>query len=199
MTELKVAALVHARWPQDTTEAGLEQEAQAWLRKHPQAVQGALQEGREALRSLELKLRSHLTLIARQKRAQRLGYGTEDEAFYSPGLISTLLPLALDPDGLVSPPQQDEPRRSKGDPATGGSLAAMVMDVRRAFQRLNGWHSTYVYARYVDNLLPEQIALSYHVQTEDVERMLAKALRWMSEFLGGSPGRGCDEDCECVR
>ena len=190
---------VEQRWPEDTPGGKFFGDAWEWVDKHPQAATEALQEGADGLKSLGLRVRSHLTLKARQNRAQRLGYATEDEAFYSPGLISTLLPIALDPDGLVSPPQETEPRRSKGDPATGGSLAAMVMDVRRAFGRLNGWHATFVYARYVDNLLPDQIAVSYHVPRDNVDEALGKALRWMSDFLGGSPGRGCDEDCECMK
>lgn len=194
---MSAARKVALRYPLDTTEEGLYQAAWEWMLRHPNTTQEAIDACGEGRRALERTVVAYLTLKAREVRARRLGYLLEDEAFYSQGLISTLLPLALDPDGLINPPTEREGRPQKGDPASGGSLAAMVMDVRRAYARLNGWHATFVYARFGENMTPENISASYEVPVDEVNAHIARALRHMSEFLGGSPGRGCPSGCEC--
>lgn len=60
-----------------------------------------------------------------------LGYDPDDQFFYTPGLVRELLPMALT--GPVPPARGlAEQSSTPGDPATGGNLQAMILDVRRA-------------------------------------------------------------------
>lgn len=60
-----------------------------------------------------------------------LGYDPDDQFYYSRKLVAELLPLAV---AGPEPPARgltDTPG-GKGDPAEGGSMLAMIVDVRRA-------------------------------------------------------------------
>lgn len=59
-----------------------------------------------------------------------LGYDPDDRFFYTRELVRELLPMALDgPEPPAAGPA--EAGRSAGDPATGGNVQAMILDVRR--------------------------------------------------------------------
>lgn len=54
-----------------------------------------------------------------------------DQFHYTPGMVAELLLLALDGPEVPARGLTDEPR-GVGDPAVGGNLQAMLLDVRRA-------------------------------------------------------------------
>lgn len=82
---------------------------------------------------------------AESEKAQKLGYDVEDVQWYSPSIIEALLPLALDGtyDGQLQPDYDRQSGKSGGrtkkDPAEGGDVMAMVVDVRRALSALPVW------------------------------------------------------------
>jgi hypothetical protein len=64
-----------------------------------------------------------------------LGYDPSDQFFYTPSLVRELLPMALDgPEPPAAGPV--DPGRRGGDPAEAGNLQAMLLDVRRVYDRL---------------------------------------------------------------
>jgi hypothetical protein len=67
-----------------------------------------------------------------------LGYDPGDQFYYSRELVRELLPMALD--GPVPPAGGlSEGGRSVADPATGGNVLAMIVDVRRALVYDGAW------------------------------------------------------------
>jgi hypothetical protein len=80
-----------------------------------------------------------------------------DQFYYSRGLVAELLPWALD--GLEPPAKglTDMPRGGS-DPAEGGNVLAMMIDVRRAVSRLGDeqWRSL-LSAHYNGRDIPEYV------------------------------------------
>lgn len=75
---------------------------------------------------------------AETEKAQKSGYHFSDVAWYSPEKLADLIPLALDPewDGLTGAGPEDEQEvRSGGTGREGGTLLAMIADVRRVLPR----------------------------------------------------------------
>lgn len=86
-----------------------------------------------------LALRGAAKRYSETEKAAACGYSFDDVAWYDPTMLEDLIPLALDErwDG-TSPSSEDDGSmpRSKTDAAVGGTLLAMVMDVRRAIRRV---------------------------------------------------------------
>lgn len=75
-------------------------------------------------------------LYCENEKAARCGYHPDDVAWYSPGNLVDLIPLATDPEFDGHHAGDDGEGRGKGPANEGGNLLAMVMDVRRAVARV---------------------------------------------------------------
>lgn len=58
------------------------------------------------------------------------GYDPDDQFYYSRGLVAELLPIALNGPELPASGLTDGPG-AQGDPAEGGNVQVMILDVRR--------------------------------------------------------------------
>lgn len=109
----------------------------AWYGKLQRYLPGYLDDEDAGERKLRAALRNAATLFCVTERATRSGYEADDLAWYSKGQLEALIPVALDPLGLLPQGQRfDSPGRSNADPAESGNLTAMVLDVRAALARL---------------------------------------------------------------
>lgn len=84
---------------------------------------------------------------AEKRKAEMHGYEVDDIEWYTPALVTSLLPLALDPDydGQAAADRERKvdinekaAKRSPNHAETGNTLA-QVVDVRRAISRLPDW------------------------------------------------------------
>lgn len=124
---------------------------------------------RDEMPRVHLALRGVAKQFGETAKAKALGYEFDDVAWYSPGGLVSLIPLALDGswDGLTGTSDEQQEKRGSTAPGEGGTLLAMVMDVRRA---LGG-----------SKMLPGDFDAS---TDRGMER-----LRWLSDRLGGDfPG-----------
>lgn len=70
-----------------------------------------------------------------QEKAHKTGYHVDDVAWYSPEKLADLVPLALDPTwDAISGAGDETAGYGSTDGAEGGTLLAMVIDVRRALK-----------------------------------------------------------------
>lgn len=121
-------------------------------------------------------LRAVARQYAERAKAKANGYNFEDVVWYSPGLVATLVPLAVDPtfDGQAGGVTDSEDAKSAGLDREHGNLLAAVIDVRRALKARPD-------ARHV---------LQFESPQSD---RYDSALRALSEWLGGAfpavPGR----------
>lgn len=106
------------------------------------------------------------------EKAAKSGYEFGDVAWYHPTLLAGLVPLALDSGWNPATSSKDEPDdgqpRQAADAKFGGTLTAMVMDVRRAIARMNTTQPVYFGDAFDDG-------------TEDG----MENLRLLAELLGG--------------
>lgn len=110
---------------------------------------------------------------AEEEKAHQCGYAFEDVAWYRPEQLYDLLPMALDAswEGLTGESGEEHVSSSNGG-REGGSLLAMVVDVRRALGSAMSWAT-------VDDFDPK---------TEiGMERLVALADKLGGEFPN-SPG-----------
>jgi hypothetical protein len=85
---------------------------------------------------VKLALKSVARIYGTREKARALGFEYEDVAWYSPEGLVSLIPLALDSrwDGLTGEPEETG-MPGAGSPANeGGTLLAMVLDVRRVIE-----------------------------------------------------------------
>lgn len=91
---------------------------------------------KHAERTVVRALRNAGERYCRKEKAERDGYSTEDEFFYSIPMVADLLSLYLSADWMI-PSGIELTTTSGGKPAAeGGNLMAMVADVGRAYEAL---------------------------------------------------------------
>jgi hypothetical protein len=135
----------------------------------------------------------------RYRRAQRagaLGYSTDDEQFYSLGLLKALLPLYVDHGVTDTPPRgrsQDSGRAPSDGSETGGYLVAMI-DIDVAMGRLTPYHRDLLRRYYGlpqgdsgDELFKrQQMASSMGLTYDALRQRVNRALGALQDELGGA-------------
>lgn len=89
------------------------------------------------------------TRFCEAEKAARSGYHPDDVAWYAPGRIAELVPLALDPmfDGMTREDTgEDVQIKSSGFGPEGGNLLVQVFDVRAALSKLPAARHAFTYA-----------------------------------------------------
>lgn len=78
------------------------------------------------------------------EKAEKVGYDSDDVMWYSPTLVEGLMPLVLDEtfDGDMPVEGAESGRKSKQVPHEAGNGLAMVLDIRRALDKLPDWVET---------------------------------------------------------
>lgn len=103
--------------------------------------------------------------FAEREKAVKSGYDYTDIAWYTPEQLEDLLPFATDKtwDGLMG--EQEGPQGRTSSPREGGTLLAMIVDLRRA--------------------LAARPAAAHVVTSGQSGEVRADALKVLAQFLGG--------------
>jgi len=128
---------------------------------------------------------------ARKEKAIKSGYHTSDEAYYQIGALAQLLPFVIASviDGTVLEQAQemikDGQPKGSSSPAEGGNLLAMLLDIKKGYEKLEQEDQRILMLRYHENLTLAQIGeiLECHLTTAD--RRCDHALRELNAKLGG--------------
>jgi RNA polymerase sigma factor (sigma-70 family) len=129
--------------------------------------------------------------FARKEKARKAGYKVGDEAFYDTALIAQLIPFVIASvvEGTVLEQAQeminDGTPRKQSTPAEGGNLLAILIDLKRAYLRINQEDKTILQMRYYDNYTLQQIAQYLECATSTADRRSVSALRRLQDRLGG--------------
>ena len=109
-----------------------------------------------------------------------------DQYHYERTTLEALLPACFDDDFGILASRAEQEIRSKGDPAHGGGLLAMVVDVRRAWGSLDRLDHDALRARYHHGLSFAAIA---ELGGYESEQEAADHIDWgidrMLDYLGG--------------
>jgi len=123
---------VHRRWSEFVSLEDLESEAYVWWHgPGQQYLETYLTEDENHVR-LRRSIWRWCARFAEQEKAQKSGYQPGDQLNYTPAVVVGILPIALDPDGVPGGGQHHEGPSPKGNLAEGGTVLAVLMDVRRA-------------------------------------------------------------------
>ena len=126
---------------------------------------------------------------ARKQKAAKAGYHTSDEAFYDTTTIAQLIPFVIASviDGTVLEQAQemvnDGQPRKQSTPAEGGNLLAILIDIKRAFIKLDQEDKTILQMRYHDNFTLQQVAQYLECATSTADRRCVSALRRLQNNL----------------
>ena len=75
--------------------------------------------------------------------------------------------------------------RKQSTPAEGGNLLAILIDIKRAYLKLNQEDKTILQMRYYDNYTLQQVAQYLECATSTADRRTVSALRRLQDRLGG--------------
>lgn len=168
--------------------AGLKQHKMiGWLRRDGQ---GSVKQGeRAALRYLHKKAEKY----AREQKAHALGYEPEDEYFYQPVLIESLISVLSTGDyelaGQVLDPADLGGKRKKSLPNEGNNIVAMVADIDAALKSLDDRDREILLLKYGGGLSSQEIADQMGVTRQRIDQLLHRGVRKMVEVLGGENPR----------
>jgi DNA-directed RNA polymerase specialized sigma24 family protein len=194
------AASIRRRFHEYISHEDLVQEGWLWFHEHPRQVQTLrdMDNPRTAQFFLQLDFQRVMGILARKEKAATLGYDPEDEQFYAIAMIRELLGPAVI--GDMQPALDTDRVSGSADPAEHGGYHAMLMDVKQAWDStpLSQADRDVVWRVLVDGWSEVAVAGDLGVSRQAVQQRLKRALRKLSEALGGARPHPCGPTCECV-
>jgi len=142
-------------------------------------------------RRVAYQIKRHLERYCRREKAHKLGYNTQDEAFYETITISQLLPYVIASvvnDTALEQAQNlinDGTPRKPAAPAEGGTLLAILIDIKKAYEMLEADDKTILRLRYHESHTLQMLAQYFECSVSTAERRANGALRKLQANLGG--------------
>lgn len=136
--------------------------------------------------------------FARTEKSNLLGYEVDDEQYYGAELISGYMPNIFA--GSAEPPVKAQQEiRANGDPAEGGEWLAGYLDVLHAWQTVKLTENEVEALRltFQEGMSQQAVGDALGVNQTTAGRTVVRALRKLSEGLGGPRPADCPDDCEC--
>lgn len=128
---------------------------------------------------------------ARKEKAAKSGYQTGDETFYETTTVAQLLPFVITAvvTGTVLEQAQemvnDGQPRKKSVPSEGGNLLAILLDIKKAYLKLEADDAKILELRYYENFTLQQIGQYLECAVSSADRRCTSALRKLVNILGG--------------
>lgn len=137
------------------------------------------------------QIRRNLERYARKEKAAKSGYQINDEAYYDTVTIAQLLPFVIKSSVLDTALEQSQVLVNDGTPkkpsapAEGGNLLAMLVDIKKAYEKLDKDEQEILRLRYYDNLTLQLIAEYLECAVSTADRRCTQALRKLQNNIGG--------------
>jgi RNA polymerase sigma factor (sigma-70 family) len=137
------------------------------------------------------QMRRHCERYARKEKANKSGYKIGDESFYDTVTLAQLLPhvIASIVDNTVLEAAQNlindgQPKRQSA-PAEGGNLLAILIDIKKAYLKLDIEDKDILIKRYHENLTLQEMAEYLQCAVSTADRRCTSSLRKLLNNLGG--------------
>ena len=191
-----VAGSIYRRFRQWVERDDVTQECYAWAMARAEHYAELLNEENTIQRTINEKriswqMRRHCERYARKEKAKKSGYQIGDESFYDTVVLGQLLPhvIASVVDGTVLETAQElindgQPKRQSA-PAEGGNLLAILIDIKKAYLKLDVADKDLLIKRYHENLTLEEMGQYLGCATSTADRRLQSAIRRLQNILGG--------------
>ena len=191
-----VVTTIHRRFRAYTERGDLLQEAWAFVLSRAEHFNEVLSDENEVQRKWNEKkvawqIRRCLERYARKEKATKSGYQINDEAYYDTVTIAQLLPFVIKSvisDTALEQSQilvNDGTPRKPSAPAEGGNLLAMLVDIKKAYEKLDKYDQDILRLRYHDNLTLQLISEYLECAISTVDRKCTQALRKLQNNIGG--------------
>ncbi len=191
-----VVTTIHRRFRAYTERGDLLQEAWAFVLSRAEHFNEVLSEENEVQRKWNEKkiawqIRRALERYARKEKASKSGYQLNDEAYYDTVTIAQLLPFVIKSfisDTALEQSQiliNDGTPRKPSAPAEGGNLLAMLVDIKKAYEKLDKYDQDILRLRYHDNLTLQIMSEYLECAISTVDRRCTQALRKLQNNIGG--------------
>ena len=191
-----VVNVVFRRYRSFVERADLVQEAYAFCTSRGDRFTEQLDEENIEERTINEKriayqIKRHLERYSRKEKAHKSGYTIQDEAFYETVTISQLLPYVIasvinetaleQAQNLINDGQPRKPAA----PAEGGTLLAILIDIKKAYEMLEQEDKDILRLRYHENHTLQMIAQYLECAISTAERRSNGALRKLQANIGG--------------
>lgn len=191
-----VVTTIHRRFRAYVERGDLLQEAWTFVLSRAEHFNEILSDENEVQRKWNEKkvawqIRRSLERYARKEKANKSGYQINDEAYYDTVTISQLLPFVIKSvisDTALEQSQilvNDGTPRKPSAPAEGGNLLAMLVDIKKAYEKLEKQDQDILRLRYHDNLTLQLISEYLECAISTADRRCTQALRKLQNNIGG--------------
>ena len=191
-----VVYTIHRKYRQWVEKGDLTQEAWAFVLSRADQFNELLSDESDIQRKWNEKkiawqIRRTLERYARKEKAAKSGYQINDETYYDTVTIAQLLPFVIKSFVLDTALEQSQVLVNDGTPkkpsapAEGGNLLAMLVDIKKGYEKLEKEEQDILRLRYYENHTLQQLAeyLECHFSTAD--RRCQSALRKLQNEIGG--------------
>ena len=187
---------IFRRYRQFVEREDIRQECYAWYFSRANHFNELLSEENTVQRVINEKrmawqMRRHAERYARREKANKSGYKIGDESFYDSVVLGQLLPhvIASIVDNTVLEAAQnlinDGQPRKQAAPAEGGNLIAILIDIKKAYLKLDITDKDLLIKRYHENLTLQELAEYLGCAVSTADRRCANAIRKLQNLLGG--------------
>lgn len=196
-----VAYTIYRRYKNWCEKDDIHQECVAWAMTrsnyiNEQMAEPDLEKRKHNEQRIAWQMRRVAERYARKEKAFKSGYQVQDEAYYESATIAQLLHFVIASvvDGTVLEQAQvmitDGQPKGKSSPAEGGNLLAILIDIKKAYLKLDKDDQALLMLRYFDNFTLAQIAQVLECATSTADRKCNTSMRRLIDQLGGqSPFR----------
>ena len=191
-----VATSIHRRFKNYVEKEDILQECYVWALSRGNQFDDLLNEPNTFQRTINEKritwqMRRAAERFARREKANKSGYRIGDEAFYDTATIAQLLPHAIASavDNIVLEQAQNiindgQPKRQSA-PAEGGNLLAILIDVKKAYLKLESEDQALLRMRYHEDATLQVMAQYLECAISTADRRITNSLRKLQNLLGG--------------
>jgi RNA polymerase sigma factor (sigma-70 family) len=191
-----VAGSIYRRFRQWVERDDVTQECYAWAMGRADHYSELLNDENPIQRVINEKriswqMRRHCERYARKEKAKKSGYQIGDESFYDTVVLGQLLPhvIASVVDGTVLETAQElindgQPRKQSA-PAEGGNLLAILIDIKKAYLKLDVADKDLLIKRYHESLTLEEMGVYLGCATSTADRRCQASIRRLQNILGG--------------
>ena len=142
-------------------------------------------------RRIAWQMKRHAERYARKEKAAKSGYKVGDEAFYDTVTLGQLLPFVIASvvDNTTLEQAQnminDGLPRKQAAPAEGGNLLATLIDIKKAYLKLEVEDQTILRMRYHEAVTLQQLAQYLECAVSTADRRATSSMRRLQIILGG--------------
>ena len=191
-----VANSIYRRYRQFVERDDVKQECYTWYYSRAEHFNALLSVENSVERVINEKrmawqMRRHCERYARKEKAAKSGYKPGDESFYDTVTIAQLLPYVIASiinDTVLEAAQNlinDGQPRKQAAPAEGGTLLAILIDIKKAYLKLDVADKDLLIKRYHESLTLQEMAEYLQCAVSTADRRCTNALRRLQNNLGG--------------